>query len=121
MFLGLLEPRIINKVGITTEESIPETIMTTLLETTNRVPQIPAVAPVTGDRTNLDNAVAAASEHARRLTALYGTESIDVALAWETYEELRKAQMNRAAAAKTPFQHYCELHPDAPEARCYDL
>lgn len=121
MFFELAKQRLINKVEITTEESPPEAIMTTALDTTTLAPHPPVTTDVTRDRSSLENAVDAAREHARRLTALYGTESIDVALAWETYEELRQVQVRRAAEAKTYFQRYCDLYPDAPEARCYDV
>lgn len=94
---------------------------TTALDTTTLAPQTPAPTAATETRFTLENAVDAAREHARRLTALYGTGSIDVALAWENYGELRRVQVSRATEAKTPFQRYCERYPDAPEARCYDV
>jgi len=85
-------------------------------------PAIPA-APVTPLRQpRLEVALQAAFEHARRLTALYGTDAVEVAMAWETVEELRHAELGRnGEAEQTPFSAYCAANPDAPECRIYDL
>ncbi|MFQ4138232.1 Calvin cycle protein CP12 [Nodosilinea sp. PGN35] len=60
-----------------------------------------------------------AFEHARRLSALYDINSTDVAIAWETVEELSTAH-RRQAAQTTAFERYCNAHPDAPECRIYE-
>ena len=76
-------------------------------------------APVAGQNA-LDNALQAALEHARRLTEMNGTDSIEVALAWETVEELETAKARRLASAPSAFERYCAAYPDAPECRVYD-
>ena len=68
---------------------------------------------------SLESRLQVALEHARRLTALYGTDSIDVAIAWETVEELSTAHRRQATQA-TAFDRYCNAHPDAPECRIYE-
>jgi hypothetical protein len=60
-----------------------------------------------------------ALEHARRLTALYGTTNQDVAIAWETVEELSIVH-RRQAVQPSAFERYCDAHPDAPECRIYE-
>ncbi|MEB3268774.1 MAG: Calvin cycle protein CP12 [Leptolyngbya sp.] len=69
---------------------------------------------------SLDTAIAAALEHARRLTAMYGTDRPEVAIAWETVEELQTAKARRRQVQKSTFVRYCEAHPDAPECRIYE-
>lgn len=59
-----------------------------------------------------------ALEHARRLTAMYEPGAIEVAIAWDTVEELWTAQ--RRQRAQTPFERYCSIYPDAPECRVYE-
>jgi hypothetical protein len=68
----------------------------------------------------LDTALLVAFEHARRLTDIYGTTVIDVAIAWETVEELQKAKAHQQASKKSAFACYCEANPDAPECRIYE-
>jgi len=60
-----------------------------------------------------------ALEHARRLTALYGTNNQDVAIAWETVEELSTTH-RRQVVQPSAFALYCDAHPDAPECRIYE-
>ncbi|MGF1567886.1 MAG: CP12 domain-containing protein [Nodosilinea sp.] len=72
----------------------------------------------------LETHLRAALEHARRLTAMYGTGNLEVVMAWETYEELLTAQAHRAESAapsSSSFASYCSLNPDAPECRLYNL
>jgi hypothetical protein len=78
----------------------------------------PAVRP-TG-KSALDNALPAALEHARRLTEMYGTDNIEVAIAWETVEELETAKARNQAKQPTTFESYCAAYPDAPECRIYE-
>lgn len=61
-----------------------------------------------------------ALEHARRLTDLYGTNNVDVAVAWETVEELLKAKAQEEGKFVSDFDRYCALNPQAPECRVYD-
>ncbi|NJN20254.1 MAG: hypothetical protein HC812_02355 [Leptolyngbya sp. RL_3_1] len=68
----------------------------------------------------LDTALLVAFEHARRLTDIYGTTVIDVAIAWETVEELQTAKTRQQASKKSAFARYCEANPDAPECRIYE-
>ncbi len=71
-------------------------------------------------KASLDNALKAALEHARRLTAMYGTDNIEVALAWETVDELETASANQKAKEPNTFESYCAAYPDAPECRIYE-
>ncbi|MEB3211913.1 MAG: CP12 domain-containing protein [Leptolyngbyaceae bacterium] len=59
-------------------------------------------------------------EHARRLTAMRGTSDVDVAIAWETVEELQTAKACRNLSTETAFDRYCNANPSAPESRIYD-
>lgn len=72
----------------------------------------------------LDNTFEAALEHARRLTEMFGTSNPEVAIAWETVEELQSARIRsiqlQTATPKAAFLRYCEENPDALEARLYD-
>ncbi|HSM82037.1 MAG TPA: Calvin cycle protein CP12 [Nodosilinea sp.] len=76
-------------------------------------------SPSTGFQRTLASRLQIALEHARRLTALYGADNIDVAIAWETVEELSTAH-RRQAVQPSAFDRYCEAHPDAPECRIYE-
>ncbi|MBE9113891.1 Calvin cycle protein CP12 [Nodosilinea sp. LEGE 07298] len=67
----------------------------------------------------LESRLQVSLEHARRLTALYGTDHVDVAIAWETVEELSNANSCRRVQ-QSAFARYCEAHPDAPECRIYE-
>lgn len=91
------------------------TLATTLQAKTTTNPASSTVErPIT-----LEARLQVALEHARRLTAMYGVESREVALAWDTVEDLWTAQ--RRQQAQTPFERYCETYPDAPEARIYEV
>ena len=70
---------------------------------------------------SLETSLQAALEHARRLTEMNGIEVIEVALAWEVVEELMKAKRQQQEKTPTPFEHYCNSHPDALECRVYDV
>lgn len=85
----------------------PQTIDSPVVPIERKVPQ--------------DNTLEIALEHARRLSAIYGTSNIQVAIAWETVEELLSAKARQRETAETPFECYCQLNPDAPECRVYDL
>ena len=64
----------------------------------------------------------AALEHARRLTEMYGSQNIEVALAWETVEELQTAKAGHQKTNPTiNFVRYCAENPGASEARIYDV
>jgi hypothetical protein len=69
---------------------------------------------------SLDNMLQAALEHARRLTEMYGTDKIEVAIAWEAVEELQVAKARQKAATQSAFARYCAENPDAPECRIYE-
>lgn len=69
---------------------------------------------------SLETRLQAALEHARRLTAMYGTSNIEVAIAWETVEELQKAKAQKKASQLSPFAQYCAENPDAFECRVYE-
>ena len=78
----------------------------------------PALTPV---QPSLDTRISTAREHARRLTALYGTNHPDVAVAWEEVEELLSVKAKQREQKVTAFAEYCRLYPDAPECRVYDV
>lgn len=59
--------------------------------------------------------LAVALEHARRLTAMYGTSNVEVALAWETLDELQAAQARKRGASPSHVDLYCAENPEAPE------
>lgn len=80
---------------------------------------VPAARSGSEDRLEADLQVAL--EHARRLTELYGTTGRpEVAVAWDTVEELLTAKARRREQSPTTFQTYCSRYPDAPECRIYD-
>jgi hypothetical protein len=84
-------------------------------------PRNQAVAKVSvAAKSSLDIAIQAALEHARRLTEMYGTDNVEVALAWETVEELETAKANPKNRQLSAFERYCAAHPDAPECRVYE-
>lgn len=64
--------------------------------------------------------IKAALEHARRMTDMYGTSNINVAIAWETVEELQIAKARNQHSAQSAFACYCTENPDAPECRIYE-
>ncbi|MGB3201402.1 MAG: Calvin cycle protein CP12 [Nodosilinea sp.] len=68
-----------------------------------------------------ESKIRAALEHARRLTAMEGIRSRNVAIAWEVVEELQVAQRQRRATVQSAFTQYCLANPAAPEARMYDV
>jgi hypothetical protein len=72
-------------------------------------------------RTSLEISFQAALEHARRLTQMYGIDVPEVAVAWDVVEELATAKSRRQKSSSTTFEHYCSLHPDAPECRIYEV
>ena len=78
------------------------------------------VASRSASLSSLESALQAALEHARRLTEMYGTDNVEVALAWETVEELETAKAQQKAKAPTAFERYCAAYPDAPECRLYE-
>ncbi|MEM8505663.1 MAG: Calvin cycle protein CP12 [Cyanobacteria bacterium P01_D01_bin.1] len=75
-----------------------------------------------------ENRLKAALEHARRLTQMHGSQSTDVAIAWETVEELQTAQSRKLAqelaqsiqSCQSAFDLYCMENPEADECRSYD-
>ncbi|RZM77963.1 Calvin cycle protein CP12 [Leptolyngbya iicbica] len=62
----------------------------------------------------------AALEHARRLTEMRGTSDVEVAIAWETVEELQVAFYQRQPVVTNSLERYCSANPDAPECRIYE-
>lgn len=76
--------------------------------------------PSLTSRSTLETALQAALEHARRLTAMYGTDVVEVALAWETVEELETAKAKQCATLTSTFEQYCAAYPDAAECRIYE-
>jgi glutamyl-tRNA reductase len=72
-------------------------------------------------KTSLETSFQAALEHARRLTQMYGIGATEVAVAWDAVEELVTAIFRQRERSSSSFEHYCALHPDAPECRLYDV
>mgnify|MGYP006278873941 FL=1 len=88
-----------------------------------------STAPITSPSTTatpqstFETRLSAALEHARRLTEMTGGVGPDVAIAWETVEELQTAQARKAALeteTASAFEHYCAANPGALECRIYD-
>jgi hypothetical protein len=69
---------------------------------------------------SVESQLRAALEHARRLTAMDESHSIEAAIAWEVVEELQFAQRQQRTTAQSAFAHYCLANPDAPECRIYE-
>lgn len=69
----------------------------------------------------LETSLKGALEHARRLIQMHGAQHPDVAIAWETVEELQTAQANRKASRRSGFERYCDEYPEALECRMYDV
>lgn len=68
-----------------------------------------------------ENRFKAALEHARRLTQMHGYQSTDVAIAWETVEELQTAQSRQPVlTCQLLFDRYCAENAHALECRSYD-
>jgi hypothetical protein len=70
---------------------------------------------------SLETSLLAALEHARRLTQMYGIGATEVAVAWDTVEELVTATVRQQESSSSSFERYCVLQPDAPECRIYDV
>lgn len=98
----------------TTKQQVP--LSTTTLPTTQQ--QSPSLGAT------CENRLQAALEHARRLTQMYGYRDANVAVAWETVEELRTAHRERllstALSCQAAFERYCTEDPHALECRSYD-
>ena len=85
----------------------------TTISTINLQPQSP--------QSTAENRLKAALEHARRLTQMHGQQNVDVAIAWETVEELRTAQTRQPVySCQLAFDRYCAETPHALECRAYD-
>ncbi|MBE9064073.1 Calvin cycle protein CP12 [cf. Phormidesmis sp. LEGE 11477] len=83
---------------------------------------LPTFNPLAQPSTStFDNRLKAALEHARRLTHMYGYQSADVAIAWETVEELETAKSHQPVpSCQYSFDYYCAENPEALECRSYD-
>ncbi len=85
----------------------------TTIPTVDLQPQLP--------ESTAENRLKAALEHARRLTEMYGCQRIEVAIAWETVEELQTARSYQPApSCQSAFDRYCTDTPHALECRIYD-
>ena len=89
----------------------------TMAASTNTAPAVAIAEP----QSALETTFSAALEHARRLTAMYGTNNTAVTFAWEAVGELNIALAQKQVPARTAFACYCDAHPDAPEARIYEV
>ena len=93
---------------------------TTIAPTTD--PTISTSLQTPSSESAFETQLQAALEHARRLTEMQGTKSIEVALAWETVEELQTAKAGHPKENPTiAFVRYCAENPSASEARVYDV
>ena len=112
----------------TTTTTTPTTTTTTTttqrhtLSPANTLPTVKRQTPSV-DAT-AENRLQAALEHARRLTQMHGYQSVDVAIAWETVEELRTPRreplMPSMPSCQASFERYCLENPHALECRSYD-
>ncbi|GAB4357906.1 MAG: hypothetical protein Fur0042_27350 [Cyanophyceae cyanobacterium] len=91
--------------------------------TTTVVPILALATPqgVLAPESSLEAELRAAREHARRLTMMHGIDARDVAVAWDAVEELMTAKARQRSRALSSFEQYCQDHPDAAEARMYDV
>ncbi len=80
-----------------------------------------ASIPYSASKKSLETSLEAALEHARRLTQMYGIGATAVAVAWDAVEELITATVRKRESSSSSFEHYCALHPGAPECRIYDV
>jgi hypothetical protein len=63
-----------------------------------------------------------ARNEARAIAAEKGIESPESAVAWDIVEELLSvAARRKSREPKSAFERYCLEHPDASEARIYDV
>lgn len=63
-----------------------------------------------------------ARDEARAIATEKGIESPESAVAWDIVEELLSvAARKRTHEPKSAFERYCLEHPDASEARIYDV
>ena len=89
---------------------------------TNTLPAVKRQTPSL--ESTYENRLQAALEHARRLTQMHDYQSVEVAIAWETVEELRTARRERlmlsVPSCQAAFERYCLENPHARECRSYD-
>lgn len=88
--------------------------------TTTTAATAPASRVKESSQPSLETRIQVALEHARRLTAMYGTDNIEVAIAWETVDELQKVDCRRRTTKQTSLERFCDENPDAPECRIYE-
>lgn len=70
----------------------------------------------------LEQRIQDAREQARFITEIKGVESHDAAVAWDIVEELlSEAAHQRIKKPQNNFDRYCQEHPDAVEAKIYDV
>ena len=105
----------------TTTATIPATQRQTYSPTAT-LPTVERQAPSL--ESTYENRLQAALEHARRLTQMRGCQGVNVAIAWETVEELRTARRERVMpsvpSCQMAFERYCLENPNARECRSYD-
>lgn len=103
---------------MTSATVVPATMQQTL-STTVSVPKQQS----SSRESTYENRLQAALEHARRLTQMRGYQDVDVAIAWETVEELRTAPRERrllsVPSCQASFERYCLENPHALECRSY--
>lgn len=87
-----------------------------------------AIAPLTTPSistsvppSSLETTLKAAVEHARRLSTLPNPSRIDLAIAWETVDELQTAHARKQVPQLSSFAQYCAANPNALECRIYDM
>jgi hypothetical protein len=74
------------------------------------------------DTPTLEELTQEAIARARAITAEKGAQSRESAVAWDTVEELLAETAHRRVKDPTSaFAKYCDEHPDASEARIYDV
>ncbi len=71
--------------------------------------------------TPIEEKIQAAIQEAQAICDDLGAKSGACAVAWDTVEELQaEAGHQKVTPPKTPFETYCNDHPDALECRIYE-
>ncbi len=121
MFFIVTFVQIMNKLFIVHSTSLTSvlamTTITTSVRTTSSSIELRPHSPLSTS----ENRLKAALEHARRLTQMHSYQNVEVAIAWETVEEMRAAQLRQSEpSCQSAFARYCAENPYARECRDYE-
>jgi len=72
---------------------------------------------------SLDHRIEVATAEARAATAEFGVQSKEAAALWEIVEELHAEAGHRRQKSEghNSFTDFCDSHPDAAEAKVYEV